>query len=70
MPRSTGACKPIEDQPMEEVADEAAEPAATARGRGRAKGCNFQHRVKTVKFDVDHAVALMHPVASNMYHPS
>ena len=68
MPRRTRACQPRgEDQ---KVANEAAEPAATARGRGRPKGLNFQHRVKTVKFDLDHAVALFHPVASNMYHPS
>ena len=80
MPRKAGACQPRgEDQ---RVANEAAEPAATAtaatataataRGRGRPKASlgNLQHRVKTVKFDLDHAVNLFHPVASMCYHPS
>jgi hypothetical protein len=74
MPRRTG------DE--QRVANEAAEPAATAtaatataataRGRGRPKASlgNLQHRVKTVKFDLDHAVNLFHPVASMCYHPS
>ena len=67
MPRKGGACR----------GEEAAEPAATAtaataKGRGRPKASlgNLQHRVKTVKFDINHAVTLFHPVASNMHHPS
>merc|ERR1712023_402301 len=55
---------------MEEVADEAAEPAATAGGRGRPKGCSFQQRARTTKFDVNTGVETMHPVASNTHHPT
>lgn len=70
MPKSTMACKPIEDkplenQPMEAVAEEAAESAAPARGRGRPKGCSFTSRVRTVKFGLDTGVATMHPLAIN-----
>jgi len=78
MPTFEGAKHRAPPNGVEKVAEQAApaeaaglaEPAQVApRGRGRPKGCGFNHRIKTTKFSVAEGVDRMTDLASNTHHP-